>query len=81
MDGKADINIKKVGIDIELDLSTQKGNDTDELAPKISIPKVDIIIDPNDIDIKLTGGLVTKIANIFIPLIKGTIIPSIIKTL
>jgi len=48
----------------------------------IKIPKVNINVDPNDIDIKLSGGgLVTKIAAIFIPLIKDTIIPDLLKTL
>jgi len=35
-------------------------------------------LDPNDIDITLSGSLVSKIANIFIPLIKSSIIPQII---
>ena len=80
VDGRADIVIKKLSIDFEMDFGVQKGNDTDELAPKISIPKVVINVDPKDIDIKLSGGgLVTKIAAILIPLIKGTIIPEVIK--
>lgn len=33
----------------------------------------------DDIDVKLTGGLVAKIANILIPVIKSSVIPAIIK--
>lgn len=82
MHGKADIQIKKLGINFEMDVSTQPGNNTAELAAKITIPTVSINVDPNDIDIKLSGGgLVTKIAAVLIPLIKGTIIPDLLKTL
>lgn len=35
-------------------------------------------MNPDDIDIQLTGGLVSKIANILIPLIKSSVVPSII---
>jgi hypothetical protein len=37
-----------------------------------------INVNPDDIDIQLTGGLVAKIANILIPLLKSEVIPSII---
>lgn len=79
--GQADITIKKLSLDIEADLSTQPGDATDELAPKVAIPKVNIGVNPDDIDINLTGGLVAKIANVFIPMIKNSIIPGVISQL
>jgi len=48
------------------------------LAPKIAIPKIDININKNNVDIKLKGGLVTKIAGIFTPYLKDTLLPTII---
>lgn len=67
--------MKNVGVDIEVDLSTQKGQATDDLALKIAIPKVNVNISPNDVEIHLRGGLVSKIAGIFIPFIKRTLVP------
>jgi hypothetical protein len=37
-----------------------------------------ITVNPEDIDIELTGGLVAKIAGVLIPLLKKEVIPSII---
>jgi hypothetical protein len=71
--------VHNIGIDFEADVSTQKGQATTDLAPKVAIPKVNININSDDVDIKLTGGLVSKIAGVFIPFIKGTLIPQIIK--
>jgi hypothetical protein len=73
--GKADIVIHKLGLEIQMDVDTQHGSHSSEFAPHINVPKVNVNIDPADIDIKLSGGLVTRIAGIFIPLIKSTIIP------
>lgn len=75
VDGKADIKIKDIDIDFEADVSLQNGQHTSEMAPKLAIPKVDVNIDPNNVDIHLSGGLVSKIAGVFIPFIKGTLIP------
>lgn len=63
---------------MELDASTQPGTPSYELAPKITAQKLAINVNPDDIDIQLTGGLVSKIANILIPLIKSSVVPSII---
>jgi hypothetical protein len=38
-----------------------------------------ITVNPDDVDIQLTGGLVSKIASVFIPLIKSSIIPDVLK--
>lgn len=74
--GKADINITDIGVDFEADLSTQKANDSDQLAPNLTISKVVVNINPDDVNIKLSGSsAVVRIASIFIPLIKSTILP------
>jgi len=79
VDGKADIKINKAAIDIELDASTQPSTPAYELAPKLDAKKFTISINPDDIDIQLTGGLVAKIANILIPLLKNSVIPEMIQ--
>jgi len=63
-----------------MDLETQPGTPSWETAPKIGVQKTDIQINPDDVDVKLTGGLVAKIASVFIPFVKSTIIPTIVKT-
>lgn len=45
----------------------------------LTVSAVEIDLDVSNVDIKLTGGAVTKIARILIPLIKNTIIPEVIK--
>lgn len=77
--GTANIKIKNAGVDVEADMSTQPGNNTSELAPSLKISKINININPDDIDIQLHGGLVTKIASVLIPLLKSTVIPDVIK--
>lgn len=79
VDGKADIKINKAAIDIELDSSTQESTPSYELAPKLDTKKFTIDLNPNDIDITLTGGFVAKIANILIPTLKNSVIPDVIK--
>jgi hypothetical protein len=76
--GKADIKINKVALDVELDAGTQPGTPSPELAPMVEVQKMDISINPDDIDIQLTGGLVAKIANVLIPILKSQVIPSVI---
>jgi hypothetical protein len=80
VDGKADIKINKANIDAELDTSTQASTPAYELAPKLNAKKFNIVVNPDDIDITLTGGLVAKIANILIPLLKNSVIPGLINT-
>lgn len=48
------------------------------MAPKLTVNALDVSLNPDDIDISLSGSLVSKIANVFIPLIKSSIIPSVI---
>lgn len=79
--GKAEVTIKKMDIDLELALSTQAGTPATDLAPMVTVSKVDVNIDSNDIDIKLSGSLVSKIASVFIPFFKSTIIPMVVKDL
>lgn len=67
--------------DIELGLSTQPGTPATDVAPKITANKVAIDINPDDIDIKLSGSLVSKIASVFIPFFKKTLIPMIVDDL
>lgn len=75
INGKADIKMKNIKVDFEVDLSTQKGQGTNDLAPKVAIPKVNVNISPEDVEVHLRGGLVSRIAGIFVPFIKRTLIP------
>lgn len=79
VDGKADITIKKAALDVAISAGTQAGTPSYELAPKLNADKIDINVNSDDIDVTLTGGLVAKIANILIPLIKSSVIPSLIN--
>ena len=49
--GSANIQIKKMNIDAQLGISTQPSANSSELAPKLSVQKMDIDINPDDIDI------------------------------
>jgi hypothetical protein len=77
--GKADIKISKIGIDMELGLKTTTGKPSYDLAPVLEALKTGVTINPDDVDIKLTGGLVTKVASALIPAIKSSLIPDIVK--
>jgi hypothetical protein len=50
------------------------------MAPKLKVQKSDITINPDDVDITLSGSLVSKIASVFIPLFKSLVIPDVVKT-
>lgn len=76
--GKANINIKNIGVDAQIGLEEQQTRYSD-MAPKIDVQKLDFNINPDDVDIKLTGGAVAKIASILVPLIKSSLIPTIIS--
>lgn len=77
--GQATIKIKNAGLDTEIDISTQPGKEQPaELAPSVKVGKLDISVNPDDVDITLTGSLVSKIANILIPLLKSSVLPNII---
>lgn len=76
--GQADIKIKNLTVDAKLDISTQPGNPTSELAPKLTVEKLNIGINPDDVDITLSGSSVAKIASILIPIIKSSLLPSIV---
>merc|ERR1712195_153063 len=77
--GSADVKVNKMGIDLEIDISEQAGTPSTELAPKLKVQKSDININSDDLDITLSGSLVAKIASVFIPLFKSTIIPLVVK--
>ena len=79
--GKAAVNIKKLNLDAEFDASTQPGTPATDLAPMVTVSKINVDINPDDIDITLSGGLVAKIASVFIPLFKSTLIPLIVSNL
>ena len=78
VDGKADIKIKNIGVDLEFGVLTQPG-DNGELAPMLTIIKNQITINPSDVDITLSGSLVAKVASVLIPLIKNSVIPGMVK--
>lgn len=75
------MHIKKLNIDFGLGLGTQAGTPADEKAPHLSVDKLNVAINPDDIDVTLSGSLVAKIASVFIPLFKSTIIPAIVTNL
>ena len=77
--GGMDVKIKNINMDFEVGLGTQPGTPTTELAPKLTAQKVAVAINPDDVDITLSGSFVAKIAGVFIPLIKSTIIPTIVQ--
>jgi len=73
--GSADITIKDIGVDAELALSEQNAKKKGDMAPKIDARTLNVNVNPDNVDISLKGGLVSKIANILIPLIKSSVIP------
>jgi len=76
--GSADIKISKMAVDFEFGVGTQPGAHN-ELAPKLSVLKTNININPDDVDISLSGSLVAKIASVFIPLIKSSVLPAVVS--
>lgn len=76
--GEVAIKINKLSVDLECDISEQAVGT--EKAPYLKMQKSDIIVNPSDVDITLTGGLVSRIASIFIPFLKSTVVPDIIST-
>jgi len=77
--GELAIKINNLGIDMEVDLGIQQvGN---EKAPHLTLEKDTINVNPDDVEITLTGGLVSRIASIFIPFLKSTVIPDLITTI
>jgi len=79
--GTADITISKIGFELEIDSSTQPGIDSHGLAPAVKAQTVNFNINPDNVDIKLHGGAVTKIASILIPLLKKTITTTVAEQL
>jgi hypothetical protein len=77
--GTVNIDVKKMGIDMEFDVSEQPGTPATEMAPKLKVQKSAININPDDLDVTLTGSLIAKIASVFIPLVKSTIVPAVVK--
>jgi hypothetical protein len=47
----------------------------------LTVQKFNVNINPDDIDIVLSGSLVAKIASVFIPLFQSTLIPMIVNDL
>merc|ERR1712195_165331 len=76
--GSVDVKVNKMGVDMEIDVSEQKSAQG-ENAPKLKVQKSAITINPDDLDISLSGSLVAKIASVFIPMLKSTIIPLVVE--
>merc|ERR1712166_199003 len=76
--GSVDVKVNKMGVDMEIDVSEQKSAQG-ENAPKLKVQKSAITINPDDLDISLSGSLVAKIASVFIPMFKSTIIPLVVE--
>ena len=80
VDGKVHVDIKELGVDVDINVATQPGTPSDELAPSVKCQKLAVNLDPKNIDIKLSGsGLISKIANLLIPLLKSSVIPSVLN--
>ena len=77
--GSADVKVNTMGIDMEIDISEQAGTPSTEMAPKLKVQKSDITINSDDLDISLSGSFVAKIASVFIPMFKSTIIPLVVQ--
>jgi hypothetical protein len=65
-------------IDAKLGIAEQPGTPSTDMAPKLIVDTLNIGINPDDVDIKLTGGSVAKIASVLIPLIKSSLLPTIV---
>jgi len=78
--GEAAIKINKMSIDFEVDLSEQVAQGGQK-APKLTVQKCQINVNPDDVDITLTGGLASKIAGAFIPFLKSTVIPDLVNVI
>jgi hypothetical protein len=80
VNGQADITIKNMSVDAKLGISTQDSAISGDVAPKLIVDTLKVNIDPKDVDVKLSGGSVAKIASVLIPLIKNSLIPTIVDT-
>jgi len=80
VDGKIHVDIKDLGVDIDVNVATQAGTPSDELAPSVKCGNLAVNLNPDNVDITLSGsGLISKIANVLIPLLKSSVIPSVIQ--
>lgn len=52
---------------------------TKDLAPSVNCKDIQLNIDPNNVQIKLEGNGVTKIASVFEGIIKNDMIPAVVK--
>jgi len=72
------IDITNMSLATRLDVGTQPSDFSYDVAPKLNVGQMDINLDPKNINVQLTGGFVTKIASVFVPFIKGTLVPQMI---
>lgn len=79
VNGSANINIKKLGVDFDISAEQQPGTPSTEMAPKLKVVRANITLDPSDIDITLSGSLVAKVASLIIPIIKSSVIPQVVS--
>merc|ERR1712166_1100005 len=56
--GHASVKVKKMSVDMEFDVSEQPGTPSSEMAPKLKVQKSAITINPDDLDVTLSGSLV-----------------------
>ncbi|TNV82497.1 hypothetical protein FGO68_gene7651 [Halteria grandinella] len=76
--GKAFVNVSNMNLTLEVALDTQKLS-TNKLAPALTLEDIQIDLDPDNISIRLEGGMVTKIASLFTELFKKEIIGQIVS--
>jgi len=76
--GRAYVNMSDMSFDVEVNLTTQDGLKTGQLAPALKILNIDVNVDPDDIKIHLEGGLVSKIAELFTEVFKKEILSKVI---
>jgi hypothetical protein len=66
-------------MNLDVGLGSQPGNMTTDLAPAVNVRDINLNIDPNNVQIRLEGNGVTKIASVFEGIIKNDILPDVIK--
>lgn len=70
--------IKDLHVDLEIELATQDGANK-ELAPKVNINKIDINVDKKHTEIKISGGVIQYMFNLFESMFQRYLISYILK--
>jgi hypothetical protein len=76
--GKAYVNMSDMSFDLEVNLTTQDGERPGQSAPAVKLLNIDINVDPDNVDVRLEGGMVARIAELFTELFKKEILTLVI---